>query len=188
MMIYYPVSFGYFFIAFSCYAAIAGGFKAIGVFWRNIIPVALTSLATGSSIATIPSNLEASKKTGINQEVADVVIPIGATIHMEGSALAAILKIALLFGLYQMPFEGFSTIAVAVGIALLSATVMSGISGGGFLGEMLIISMYGFPLEALPLISLIGTLVDPPATMVNAVGDHSAGMMITRFIQRKKIL
>jgi Na+/H+-dicarboxylate symporter len=60
--------------------------------------------------------------------------------------------------------------------------VMSGIPGGGAAGEMLIVTMYGFPPEALGLIIPIGQLVDPPATMVNAVGDNVASMLITRIM------
>ena len=183
--IYYPVAFLYFFIAFSLYAFIAAGKKGIGRFWSNISLPALTALGTGSSVATIPTNLDAAKRIGIPEDIREVVIPVGATIHMEGSCLSAILKISLLFGLFHMDFSGIGTFATAVGIALLSGTVMSGIPGGGFLGELLIVTMYGFPIEAMPIISMIGTLVDPPATMVNAVGDNVASMMTARVLNGK---
>jgi Na+/H+-dicarboxylate symporter len=84
-----------------------------------------------------------------------------------------------------MSFSGFGTIATAIGIAVLSGVVMSGIPGGGFLGELLIVTLYGFPIEALPLISMVGTLVDPPATMVNAVGDNVVSMLIARILGGK---
>jgi Na+/H+-dicarboxylate symporter len=100
--------------------------------------------------------------------------------------LSAILKIALLFGLFHIPFVSAGTIATAIGIALLSGSVMSGIPGGGFLGELMIVTMYGFPIEALPIISMVGTLVDPPATMVNATGDNICCMMTTRILYGKK--
>lgn len=180
MMVYYPVALAYFAVAFSFYAYVAAGLPAVSVFWRNIIPVALTSWATGSSVASIPANLEAAGKMGVPRDVREIIIPMGATIHMEGSCLSAILKIALLFGLFQMDFTSPSVIITAVGVALLSGTVMAGIPGGGFLGELLIITLYGFPVEALAIISMIGTLVDPPATMVNAVGDNVSSMLVSR--------
>ncbi len=183
--LYYPVALFYFFTAFSLYAYIAGGWLAIKAFWQNIIPVALTAWGTGSSVATVPVNLQAAKNAGVPEDIREVIIPIGATIHMEGSCLSAILKISLLFGLFQMDFSGVGTITIAIGIALLSGTVMSGIPGGGFLGELLIVTMYGFPIEALPIISMIGALVDPPATMVNAVGDNSSSMMVSRIMGGK---
>ena len=184
--LYYPVAFFYFFFAFTVYAYMAGGSSGIRVFWKNIVPVALISWGTGSSIASIPANMEAAKRIGIPEDLREVIIPIGgATLHLEGSCLSAILKIALLFGLFHIPFSSPATIAMAIGIALLSGTVMSGIPGGGFLGELMIVTLYGFPVQALPIISMIGTLVDPPATMVNATGDNICCMLVARILGGK---
>ncbi|MDP2653308.1 MAG: dicarboxylate/amino acid:cation symporter [Candidatus Omnitrophota bacterium] len=183
MALYYPLAIGYFVAAFSLYAFLAGGGRGVRTFWTNIIPAAFTALGTGSSVATIPTNLEAARKTGVPEDIREIVIPIGATIHMDGSCLAAILKIAFLFGIFNMDFSGPGTIVTAIGIALLSGTVMSGIPGGGFIGEILIVTLYGFPPEALPVISMIGTLVDPPATMVNAAGDNVASMLVARVME-----
>ena len=180
MTLYYPMALLYYIFAFSFYAFLAGGTLGVKRFWSNIIPPSLTALATGSSMATIPSNLQAADKIGIPRDISEVFIPIGATVHMEGSCLAAVLKIAFLFGIFHMPFSGAETIATALGIALLTGVVVSGIPGGGTIGELLILSLYGFPPEAFALITMIGTLVDAPATMLNAVGDNVSSMMAAR--------
>ncbi len=185
MAVYYPVSILYFFIGFTIYVYIAGSVKGVKTFWTNIIPAALTALATGSSVATIPANLEAAQKNRVPKDISEVVIPVGATIHMDGSCLSAILKIAFLFGIFHMDFSSPAVIFTAIGVAILSGTVMAGIPGGGFAGEVLIISLYGFPVEALPIISMIGTLVDPPATMVNAIGDNVCSMLVSRVLGGK---
>jgi Na+/H+-dicarboxylate symporter len=182
MVLYYPTAILYFFLAFTFYAFVAGRENGVRRFWRNIIPASLVALATGSSMATIPANLDAADKTGVPRDISEVVIPIGATIHMEGSCLAAILKIAFLFGLFQMDFSGVETLLTAIGIALLVGVVVSGIPGGGTIGELLIISLYGFPLEVFPIITMIGTLVDAPATMLNAIGDNVASMVVARML------
>ena len=183
--IYYPTALVYFFLAFTLYAFAAGRTAAVKTFWKNIIPPSVMALATGSSMAAIPANLQAADKIGIPRDISEVVIPVGATIHMEGSCLAAVLKIAFLFGIFQMPFTGMETILTALGISLLTGVVVSGIPGGGTIGELLILSLYGFPPEAFPLITMIGTLVDAPATMVNAVGDNVSGMMAARILEGK---
>ena len=185
MAVYYPTAILYFFMAFTLYAFFAGRASGVKKFWINIIPPSLTALATGSSMATIPLNLQAADKIGVPGDISEVVIPIGATIHMEGSCLAAVLKIAFLFGIFQMPFTGIETILTALGIALLTGVVVSGIPGGGTIGELLILSLYGFPPEAFPLITMIGTLVDAPATMVNAIGDNVSSMMVARVLGGK---
>ncbi len=186
MILYYPTAILYFFLAFTLYAFIAGKTTGVRRFWTNIIPPALTALATGSSMAAIPANLAAANKTGVPKDISEVIIPIGATIHMEGSCLAAVLKIAFLFGLFQMDFTGAGTILTALGIALLTGVVVSGIPGGGTIGELLIISLYGFPPEAFPIITMIGTLVDAPATMLNATGDNVASMVVARMLGGKE--
>lgn len=185
MLLYYPTAILYFFIAFTLYAFIAAKRAGVRRFWRNIIPPSLIALATGSSMATIPANLEAAEKNGVPKDIREVVIPIGATMHMEGSCLAAVLKIAFLFGIFNMPFAGMETILTALGIALITGVVVSGIPGGGTIGELLIISFYGLPMEAFPIITMIGTLVDAPATMLNAVGDNVSSMLIARMLGGK---
>ncbi|ADL08844.1 dicarboxylate/amino acid:cation symporter [Thermosediminibacter oceani] len=185
MVIYYPITIIYFFVGFAVYAYFAGGKKGVKTFFKEIISPAVTSLATQSSIATLPVNLEAAKRIGIPKDIREIVLPIGATAHMDGSCLSAILKISFLFGLFGIPFTGIGTYISAAIIAVLSGVVMSGVPGGGLIGEMLIVSMYGFPPEAFPIIATIGYLVDPPATMVNSTGDTVAAMIITRILEGK---
>ncbi|ABK98177.1 dicarboxylate/amino acid:cation symporter [Pelobacter propionicus] len=182
MALYYPLAVAYYLLAFSLYAFLAGGVSCVGRFWRNIIPPSVTALATGSSMAAIPSNLQAADRIGVPRDISEVVIPIGATLHMEGSCLAAVLKIAFLFGIFRIPFSGIEPIATALGIALLTGVVVSGIPGGGTIGELLILSLYGFPPEAFALVTMIGTLVDAPATMLNAVGDNVSSMLVARVL------
>ena len=167
------------------YAFIAGGKLGVTKFWKNILTPAATAFGTGSSFATLPVNLAAAKNIGIPKDIRETVLPLGATIHMDGSCLSAILKIAFVFGVFNMDFSGIGTFLTAIGISLLSGVVMSGIPGGGFIGEMLIITLYGLPIQALPLISAIGVVVDPPATMVNATGDTVASMLVTRGLEGK---
>lgn len=185
VIIYYPVSVLYFFIGFTLYAFLAGGKEGIVRFWKNIFAPAVTALGTGSSVATIPLNLEAAKKIGVPKDIRETVVPLGATIHMDGSCLSAMLKIAFVFGVFNLDFSGIDTFLIAIMVSLLSGIVMSGIPGGGFLGEMMIVTLYGLPIQALPIISAIGVVVDPPATMVNSTGDTVASMLVTRKIDGK---
>ena len=188
MAVYYPVTIAYFFIAFFIYAYYSGGMLAVKRFFKNIVSPAFTSLATQSSIATLPVNLESTRKMGVPKDIREIVLPMGATMHMDGSCLSAILKISFLFGLYGKAFTGIGTFTTAILISVMSGVVMSGVPGGGLIGEMLIVNLYGFPPEAFPIIATIGFLVDPPATMVNACGDSVAAMMVTRLVEGKEWL
>ena len=183
--LYYPLCIVYFFGGFAFYTWFAAGKDGVKVFFRNALSPAATSLATQSSIATLPVNLEAAKKMGIPKDIREIVLPIGATMHMDGSCFAAILKISVMFGIFGREFSGLGTLSLAVLIAIISGVVMSGIPGGGLIGEMLIMTLYGFPMEAFPIIATIGFLVDAPATLINATGDSVAAMMVTRLTDGK---
>ena len=185
MAIYYILCVVYFIVFYTLYAYLAGGKKGIRLFYKNQFPITITSLATQSSLASLPTNLEQTEKMKVPKDIREVTLPIGATMHMEGSAMAAILKIVFLFSIFHKPFYSPFTITTAILIAVLSAVVMSGIPGGGLIGEMLIVSLYGFPPEAFAIIATIGWLVDPPATCLNVTGDSVSAMLTTRLVEGK---
>ncbi len=184
LAIYYPLCFVYMATAFPVYAYISGGMNGIKAL-KHVISPAVTAVATQSSIATLPVNLEACENIGVPKDIREIVLPIGATAHMDGTVLSTILKISFLFGIFQIPFAGVGTYVSAIMLAIAGGVVMSGVPGGGLIGEMLIVTMYGFPPEAFPIIATIGYLVDPPATMINASGDTLASMLVTRFVEGK---
>ena len=184
MVIYYPLCFAYFIFMFPVYGYIAGGKEGLRSL-KHLLSPALTSLATQSSIATLPVNLEAAGKIGVPKDIREIVLPIGATAHMDGTVFSSILKISFLFGIFGVPFTGAGTYISAILLSIVGGVVMSGVPGGGLIGEMLIVTMYGFPAEAFPIIATIGYLVDPPATMINATGDTVAAMLVTRMVEGK---
>ena len=188
MLVYYPMCLVYVAVAFPAYAYFAGGTVGVKRMLKNIFSPAITAFATQSSVATIPVNMEACKKMGVPEDISNIVLPMGATMHMDGSVLSSIVKIAFLFGVFGQPFTGVGTYAMAIVVAILSAFVLSGAPGGGLVGEMLIVSLFGFPAEAFPLIATLGFLFDPAATCVNASGDAIASMMIARMVEGKEWL
>jgi len=188
MALYYGVGAFYFVVIFSLYAFIAGGVKGIKKYWRNNIIPSATAVGTCSSIATIPANLDAAKKIGIPDVIANVTIPLGGTLHKDGSSISSIVKMVVVFALFGKSFNSADTIALALGMTVLVSLVEGGIPNGGYIGELLFISAYGFPPEALPPAMIIGTLVDPMATLLNATGDTVAAMLVTRFSEGKNWL
>ncbi|MFD2942898.1 dicarboxylate/amino acid:cation symporter [Flavobacterium notoginsengisoli] len=187
MAVYYGACIFYFFVFFSLYAFVAGGKRAFKVFWRNNITPSLTAVGTCSSIATIPANLEAAEKMGIPAHVRNLVIPLGAPLHKDGSSMSSILKITFLFAMFGKDFSDPMTILLALGITVIVSIVEGGIPNGGYIGEILAITVYGFPMEqALPVAMILGTLVDPIATLLNANGDVICSMMVSRFSEKTK--
>ena len=186
LIIYYVLCFVYMFVFFPIYARFGGGKGGAKVMWKHLFKPAAVSFGTCSSVATIPTNMEVAEETGISKEVTNIVLPMGATMHMDGSAMSAIIKVAFLFGIFGMDF-GTSQAILAIVVAVFSSVAMSGIPGGGGTGELVLCTIF-FPDQlaiAFPIALALGNLVDPPATMVNAAGDYVASFIVERYVNGK---
>ncbi len=186
LIVYYVLSFVYMFVFFPIYARFGGGKGAVKVMWKHLFRPAAVSFGTCSSVATIPTNMEVCEETGVSKEVSNIVVPIGATMHMDGSAMSAIIKVAFLFGVFKPDF-GTGEAILAIIVAVFSSVAMSGIPGGGGTGELVLCTLF-FPDQlavAFPIALAIGNLVDPPATMVNSAGDYVATYIVSRFVEGK---
>ena len=126
MLVYYPLCALYGVIFFPLYAFLAGGRRGVAAMVKNILRPAVTAFATQSSAATIPVNKEACDSIGVPKDVSDLVLPMGCTMHMDGSVLSSITKIAFLYGVFGMDFSGAGTYGMAIVVAILSAFVLSG--------------------------------------------------------------
>ncbi|GFZ29862.1 sodium:dicarboxylate symporter [Clostridium zeae] len=177
-----------YFMFFSIYSYISSGKEGFKTFWKNVIAPTVTALATCSSAASIPVNLEATKKIGVSKDIADTVIPLGVNTHKDGSVIGGVLKIVFLFGLFGKDINSLPILLSILAVGFLVGAVMGAIPGGGMIGEMLIISIYGFPIEALPIIAVISTIIDAPATVLNSTGNTVCAMLVSRFVDGKKWL
>lgn len=185
--IYYTiVAVLFYFIMYTIYAFIAGGKKGIKLFWKNAIPSTLTALATCSSAASIPVNVECSKKMGVPKDIAETTIPLGTSFHKDGSIIGSVFKIMFLVCLFGTSMQTTGDVMGIIGIALLANLLVTAVPiGGGTISEMLIITMMGYPVAALPILTIIATIIDPQATMLNVVGDTVSSMMVTRVVDGK---
>jgi len=186
LIIYYVMCFAYMFVFFPIYARFGGGKGGAKIMFSKLFRPAAVSFGTCSSVATIPTNMEVAEETGVSKDVTDIVLPLGATMHMDGSAMSAIIKVAFLFGIFGMDFSTGKAI-LAIIVAVFSSVAMSGIPGGGGTGELVICTIF-FPDQlaiAYPIALALGNLVDPPATMVNAAGDYVVSFIVSRYVDGK---
>ncbi|QES89776.1 dicarboxylate/amino acid:cation symporter [Rhizosphaericola mali] len=186
LAIYHGVGIIYMLVFFSLYAFIWGGRKMIRIYWKNNIIPTITAVGTCSSIASIPINLEAAEKMGISPFIRNIVITLGGVLHKEGSSISSIIKIATVFAVLHKPYTGMDTITSAILITIIVSMVEGGVPNGGYLGEILFISVYKLPAETLTVAMAIGTLVDPFATILNVTGDTASGMLISRIMDGKR--
>ena len=185
-VVYTIVAVAFYFIFYTIYAFIAGGRIGVKSFWKNAIPSTLTSLATCSSAACIPVNVECAKKMGVPDDIAETTIPMGTSFHKDGSMIGSVFKIMFLVCLFGTAINTPASILKVLGVAIVANLLVTGVPiGGGTISEMLIITMMGFPVAALPILTMVATIIDAPATMLNVVGDTVSSMMVTRIVDGK---
>lgn len=187
-VLYLVLTLVYFFGFFTLYAFFSGGRQGIKVFWKNAITPSVTAIATCSSAACIPVNLDAVRKMGVPKDIAETIIPLGANTHKDGSVFGGVLKIVFLFSLFGKDMVSASSILAIIGVSFLVGAVMGAIPSGGLIGEMLILSVFGFPPEVLPIIAVISTIIDAPATLLNSTGNTVSAMMVSRLVEGKNWL
>ena len=186
-VIYLVVSLLFFFIMYTIYAFIAGGKKGVGKFWKNVIDPTVTSIATCSSAACIPGNTEACKKMGVSNDIAETVIPLGTSFHKDGSIIGTVFKIMFLVCLFGTNIASPSGIGQVLLVGLIATLLVSAVPiGGGTISEMMILSMMGYPVAALPILTIIATIIDAPATMLNVTGNTASSLLVARIVDGKK--
>lgn len=186
-LVYLVISILYYFIMYSIYAFIAGGKKGFKAFWKHVIPATVTAMGTCSSAACIPINIESTKKMGVSDDIAETTIPLGTSFHKDGSIIGSVFKIMFLVGLFGTSLATAGDIFWVLGIALLANLLITAVPiGGGTISEMLIITMMGYPVAVLPILTIIATIIDMPATVLNVIGDDVSSMMVARIVDGKE--
>jgi len=186
-IIYTAVAVTFYIVMYTLYAFLAGGKNGVKVFWKNVIDPTVTSIATCSSAACIPGNIEASKKMGVSGDVAETVIPLGTSFHKDGSIIGTVFKIMFLVCLFGTSISGVGGVMQILLVGLVATLLVSAVPiGGGTISEMMILSMMGYPVAALPILTIIATIIDPPATMLNVTGNTVASMLVGRIVDGRK--
>ena len=174
-----------YFVIYSLYAYMAAGKIGVKKYWSNIIPASVTALSTCSSAASIPVNTECAKKIGVSEDIASPTITLGTSFHKDGSIIGSVFKIMFLVYLFDMPVSGIKVL----GVSLLATILVTAVPiGGGTISEMLILKLMGFPVAALPILTIIATIIDAPATLLNVTGDCASSMLVSRMVDGKDSL
>lgn len=185
-VIYTLVCLVFMIVFYTLYAYIAGGFKAVKAFWSNIISSALTSIGTCSSAASVPVNIECTKKMGVPNDIAETTVSLGTSFHKDGSCIGSVFKTMFLVSLFGTSLSTFGDVSKVLGIALLATLLVTAVPiGGGTISEMLILTMMNYNVAALPILTIVATIIDAPATLLNVVGDSASAMMVTRVVEGK---
>ena len=188
IVLYLVAAIVYYALGNTLFAFIGGGALGVRRYWANIASVSLTALGTCSSAACIPLNLITAKKIGVSDDVADIAIPLGTNLHKDGACLITILKISFMCSVFGIKFWSPKVFLTAILVSVIASTVMGAIPAGGYVGELFIVSAFGFPTVSIPIMVLIGTITDSPATAINAASQPCVAMIVSRFTEGKNWL
>ena len=183
VFVYYTfVSVLFAIVVYSIIAKICG--IRIKNFWKESLPIIICSLSTCSSASCLPINIAVTDKLGVKKEVSKTTTSLGTSFHKDGSVIDSVFKIMFLVYLFNSHVPLLQIILVALLATLLITAVPV---GGGTISEMAIITLLGFPVSALPILTIIATITDAPATLLNALGDTSASLLVDKFMKKDTI-
>lgn len=188
-VIYLLVSMFVYFVVYTLFAFIAAGKKGVKAFWKNVILSSATALGTCSSAASVPTNIKCTKAIGVPADIAETTISLGTSFHKDGSNIGSVFKIMFLASLFGTSVSTVGATFEILGVSLLATVLVTAIPlGGGTISEMMIISMMGYPIAALPILTIVAAVIDAPATLLNVVGDSSSSMLVARMVEGKNWL
>ena len=155
-------------------------------FFKGMLPAIMFAFSSASSVGTLPINMECTEKLGARREVASFVLPLGATINMDGTAIyqgVCAIFIASCYGI-QLTLPQMLTIVLT---ATLASIGTAGVPGAGMVMLAMVLTSVGLPVDGIALVAGVDRIFDMGRTTVNITGDASCCMVVTN-LEKKKAL
>ncbi len=153
-------------------------------FFKGMAPAMIMAFSSASSVGTLPLNIECSEKLGADKDVSAFVLPLGATINMDGTAIyqgVCAVFIASCFGI-QLTLPQMLTIVLT---ATLASIGTAGVPGAGMIMLAMVLQSVGLPVEGIALVAGIDRIFDMGRTTVNITGDASCAVIVSAMERRK---
>ena len=154
-------------------------------FFKGIAPAMITAFTTTSSNATLPVNIECCNNLGADPEISSFVLPLGATINMDGTAIyqaVCAVFIACCYGI-NLTIGDMATIVLT---ATLASIGTAGVSGAGMVMLAMVLTQVGLPVEGIAIIAGVDKIFDMGRTTLNITGDATCALFISRLEREKK--
>ena len=182
-------------VAYLCYivhavAVYSASVKALGglspvKFFKGMLPAIMMAFSSASSVGTLPLNMECSEKLGADREVASFVLPLGATINMDGTAIyqgVCAVFIASCFGI-NLTLSQMLTIVLT---ATLASIGTAGVPGAGMVMLAMVLQSVNLPVEGIALVAGVDRIFDMGRTVVNITGDASCAIIVSELQRRRE--
>jgi Na+/H+-dicarboxylate symporter len=170
-------------VVYSASVRLLGGLSPIE-FFKGMMPAIMLAFSSASSVGTLPMNIECAEKLGADKEVSSFVLPLGATINMDGTAIyqgVCSVFIASCFGI-DLTFSQMLTIVLT---ATLASIGTAGVPGAGMVMLAMVLQSVGLPVEGIALVAGVDRIFDMGRTAVNITGDASCAIIVTNSLKKK---
>lgn len=170
-------------VVYSASVSVLGNMSPVK-FFKGMLPAIMMAFSSASSVGTLPLNLDCTEKLGVDKEVSSFVLPLGATINMDGTAIyqgVCAVFIASCFGI-QLTFSQMLTIVLT---ATLASIGTAGVPGAGMVMLAMVLQSVGLPVEGIALVAGVDRIFDMGRTTVNITGDAACAVVVSA-AQRKK--
>ena len=171
-----------YFVFYSIIVFAASGLRGLKLYWRKIIVPSVTAVSTMSSIASIPSSINAAIDMGVPKEVADTTIPLGISFHKEGSLVINVFTLAFAAALFGKDVPLSMMLYVSIFTTLLIAGIPS---GAGEASLILRLTLIGCPAAAFPILIVLTQITDVLQTLLNVTGNNVAAVVVNRIMNGK---
>ena len=153
-------------------------------FFKGLAPAMITAFTTTSSNATLPVNIECCNKMGAEPEISSFVLPLGATINMDGTAIYQAVCAVFIACCYGVQLT-LGDMAMIVLTATLASVGTAGVSGAGMIMLAMVLTQVGLPVEGIAIIAGVDKIFDMGRTTLNITGDATCALFISR-LEREK--
>ena len=154
-------------------------------FLKGMLPAIMFAFSSASSVGTLPINLECTEKLGAKREVASFVLPLGATINMDGTAIyqgVCAIFIASCYGI-SLTFPQMLTIVLT---ATLASIGTAGVPGAGMIMLAMVLTSVGLPVDGIALVAGVDRIFDMGRTTVNITGDAACTIVVSNMESRRE--
>ena len=171
-------------VVYSLTVRTLGGMSPVK-FFKGMLPAIMFAFSSASSVGTLPINLECTEKLGAKREIASFVLPLGATINMDGTAIyqgVCAIFIASCYGI-QLTLPQMLTIVLT---ATLASIGTAGVPGAGMVMLAMVLTSVGLPVDGIALVAGVDRIFDMGRTTVNITGDAACTMVVSNLEAKKE--
>ena len=152
-------------------------------FFKGMMPAIAFAFSSASSVGTLPINMECTQKLGASKEVSSFVLPLGATVNMDGTAIyqgVCAIFIASCYGI-DLSFSQMLTIVVT---ATLASVGTAGVPGAGMVMLAMVLTSVGLPVDGIALVAGVDRIFDMGRTTLNITGDASCTIIVSNLVKK----